>query len=156
MGSSMNKWVTFTLALLAGIAIFCLGLWLGGHPNNLPGKVRDVFVDHNQALAAEVIDDIESKYYKKVDTGKLRQESAKGIVKSLNDRFSNYFTPKETKLFLQATSGRFEGVGMSVDKHAKGLLVVTVFPDSPAQGVGIRKGQVVTKVNGQSIAGEDT
>jgi len=77
-------------------------------------------------------------------------------VKALNDRFSNYFTPQETKLFLQATSGRFEGVGMSIDKSRKGLLVVTVFPNSPARAAGIRKGEIVTKVNGHSIAGEDT
>src|SRR3954451_18040123 len=108
-----NRWVTFTLAFLAGIAIFCLGLWLGGHPDAPPGKVRDAFVDDDQALAAEVINDIEAKYYKKIDVNKLRQESAKAIVKSPNARFSNYFTPKETKLFLQATSGRFEGVGMT-------------------------------------------
>jgi carboxyl-terminal processing protease len=152
----VNKTVTFLVALVAGVAIFCLGLWLGGHPDDLPGKLRDTFVDDNQALPAEVIHDIEAKYYKKVSAEKLRQQSAKGIVKALNDRFSNYFTPQETKLFLQATSGRFEGVGMSVGKNRRGLLVVTVFPNSPANAAGIRKGEIVTKVNGASIAGEDT
>jgi carboxyl-terminal processing protease len=78
------------------------------------------------------------------------------MVRALHDRFSHYFTPKETKLFRESVNGEFSGVGMSVREHKRGLLVVGVFKRTPAQQAGIRAGDVITGVNGDSIAGEAT
>ena len=85
---------------------------------------------------------------------RLRDASLRGMVRSLNSRFSHYFTPRENELFRQATSGEFSGVGMTVVEHPRGLRVAGVFDDSPAKRAGIRPGDVITKVNGRSIAGQ--
>jgi carboxyl-terminal processing protease len=77
-------------------------------------------------------------------------------VRALHDRFSHYFTPKESRLFEDSLQGQFSGVGMTVREHKRGLLVVGVFKDSPARRAGIRPGDVITAVNGDSIAGEPT
>ena len=45
---------------------------------------------------------------------------------------------------------------MTVQEHPRGLLVATVFDGSPAEKAGIRKDDIITRVNGDSIAGEPT
>src|SRR4051794_9296837 len=144
------------LAALCGLAGLVGGLWLGGHPNDLPGLVRDAFVQDDRALHAEIIDTINDNYYRPVDDKKLEESSLKGIVSALHDPFSHYLSPKEAKQLGETLSGAFEGVGMGVEKDRRGLQVLNVFPDSPASHVRIRKGDVVTAVNGKSIAGESS
>ena len=141
------------LAVLGGLAIFFLGLWLGGHPSSLPEKLRETFVAKDISVRDEVINTIEDKYYKKVPRSQLDNASLKGIVESLGDRFSNYFSPSETKTFDAALNGQYEGIGITVNPTDRGLEVVGVFVNSPAAKAGIRKGDVIVAVNGQSIKG---
>jgi len=149
----MTRIGTFALALACALAALCAGLWLGGHPEDLPGPVRDAFVSDDRALRAEVLDTIQDNFYKPVDRDKLEDASLKGIVDSLEDPFSHYLSPKEANQLNESISGRFEGVGMSVDQDRRGLLVLNVFDRSPAQKAGIHKNDVITAVNGRSIAG---
>jgi carboxyl-terminal processing protease len=142
-----------------GIAIGCalvalvLGIFLGGHPELLPGPVRDAFVEEDRALRAEVIDTIEDNFYKPVDEESLDDASLKGIVESLDDPYSHYLTPKEAKSFQESVSGEFEGVGMTVEEDRRGLRVLNVFDGSPAKEAGIARGDLILSVNGRSIAG---
>ena len=53
-------------AIAAGILLLCGGIWLGGHPETLPGPVRDAFVDDDRALRAEVVDSIKDNFYRPV------------------------------------------------------------------------------------------
>jgi carboxyl-terminal processing protease len=130
-----------------------LGIFLGGHPESLPGPVRDALVDEDRALRAEIIDTIEDNFYRPVDESKLDDASLKGIVESLDDPYSHYLTPKEAGAFRESVSGEFEGVGMTVEKDARGLRVLNVFDGSPAKEAGIRKQDVILSVDGRSIGG---
>jgi carboxyl-terminal processing protease len=141
------------VALLSALVALAAGLWLGGHPEDLPGPVRDVFVQEDRALRAEIVDSIEDNFYKPVNEKKLDDASLKGIVESLDDPYSHYLTPKEAKQLDEDVSGRFEGVGMNVEQDRRGLKVLRVFDGSPAEGAGIRRGDLVLGVNGHSIAG---
>ena len=79
-------------------------------------------------------------FYKPVKESSLEQASFKGIVSSLHDRYSEYFTPTEAKAFTQSLNGQFEGVGMTIDPSdtKKGLRVTMVFDGSPGQAGGHR------------------
>jgi carboxyl-terminal processing protease len=140
--------------LAAAAALVCAGMYLGGHPAKLPGFLRDAFVDESASLNSEAVDLIEDNYYRKIPDSKLQDSSLQGMVRSLKSRFSHYFTPAQNKLFEQATNGEFSGVGMTVVGRKRGLLVAGVFKGSPAKRAGIRPGDLITKVNGHSIAGE--
>ena len=141
------------LAIAGVLVLLCAGIWMGGHPESLPDPVRDAFVDEDRALRAEVVDEIEDSFYKKVDADDLDQGALKGIVDELGDQFSKYLTPNETKLLRSSLSGRFEGVGIAVDEDRRGLKVLNVYDGTPADRAGIRKGEYITAVNGRSIAG---
>ena len=131
-----------------------LGIWLGGHPENLPGFAREALVgDSDGRTYEEALDMLEENYYREVDRGELLDESLKGAVESLDDRFSAYFDPRAYGEFEDATSGEFEGVGLSVAEARRGLRVLTVFDGSPAKRAGIKAGDVITAVDGDSLAG---
>jgi carboxyl-terminal processing protease len=144
------------IAAASALVALCVGLFLGGHPKLLPGAARDVFVDDTVATRAQLIDDITANFYKSVKDSSLEQASFKGIVSSLHDRYSEYFTPTEAKAFTQNLNGQFEGVGMTIDSRdtKQGLLVTKVFPGSPAKDAGIGPSDLITAVNGKSILGK--
>jgi carboxyl-terminal processing protease len=144
------------VTVVAIVVAVCAGLFLGGNPKYLPQEFRDIFVEDDRAVRAEIVDAIEDGFYKDVDEDDLNQASYKGMVRSLDDQFSHYLTPDEADLFNESVSGRFQGVGMTVREHPKGLLVASVFEGSPADKAGIRTDDVITQVNGKPIAGEPT
>ena len=141
------------VALAGALVVLLAGIWLGGHPRWLPDSLRDKFVESDRATQAEVIDTIEDNYYKPIKGSRLKEASLKGIVRSLNDPFSHYLTPQESKQFQESVSGSFEGVGMTVEEDRRGLRVLNVFERSPAKEAGIRKGDLIVQVNGRSLAG---
>ena len=149
MNSPRSAVVAFLCALLALV----VGIWLGGHPESLPGPVRDSLVEDDRALRAEVVEMIEDNFYKPVDEKRLDDGSLKGLVDSLGDQYSHYLTPGEATQFRESVSGEFEGVGMNVEEDRRGLKVLRVFEDSPASKAGIREGDVIIAVDGRSIAG---
>ena len=141
------------IAALCALVALVAGLWLGGHPESLPGPVRDTFVEEDRAMRAEIIDSVKDNFYKPVNEKKLDDASLKGIVESLDDPYSHYLTPKEAKQLNESVSGHFEGVGMNVEQNKRGLKVLRVFDGAPAERAGIRRGDFILGVNGRSIAG---
>src|SRR6476469_6961876 len=92
-----------------------LGIWLGGHPQNLPGFARDAIVgDDGTALIDQTYDQIEHDYYRKVPRDQLVNQGLAGSVASLKDRFSHYFDPKAYAEFNKSSSGEFSGIGVTV------------------------------------------
>ena len=141
-------------AVLVLLLVLTGGIWLGGHPEALPGPVRDALVDDGPAIRANLIDTIQEHYYKPVSKAKLEEESLRGMVASLNDPYSRYFSPREAKSFNEDLTGKFEGVGMSVHPSKAGLVITDTFPGAPARKAGMRGGDVITAVNGKSIVGK--
>jgi len=139
------------------VAVLAAGLWLGGHPANLPGPLRDVFVDESAGLTAEATELIEDNYYREVDESDLINSSLSGMARGLrrrfHDRFSEYFPPEVLERFNEAIQGRFSGIGLTVVKVKSGLQVEKVFKGSPAEKAGIAPGDVVVSVEGHDISG---
>jgi carboxyl-terminal processing protease len=140
--------------VLGVLLVLTGGIWLGGHPEALPKGIRDALVEDGPAVRADIIDTIQNHYYKPVSKAKLEDASLKGMVASLNDPYSRYFSPREAKSFNEDISGKFEGVGMSVHPSKEGLVITDTFPGAPARKAGMRPGDVITAVNGRSIAGK--
>jgi carboxyl-terminal processing protease len=142
------------------VAALCIGIWWGGHPEDLPQPLRDAFVDDAVSLNAEARSVIEDNYFRPVGSEPLTNSSIDGMVRALrrhyHDRFSHYFDPEDLKHFEETISGRFSGVGLSVSETKRGLRVERVFPRTPAAEAGIVAGDIVVSVDGDSIAGLDS
>jgi carboxyl-terminal processing protease len=103
---------------------------------------------------------IEANYFEEISSEELERSSVRGMVRELRqefeDRFSHYFDPEALEAFQTSTSGRFSGVGLTVSEVPRGLRVASVFPDTPAARANLREGDVITAVDGESIAGESS
>jgi len=142
------------LALFIPLALV-LGIWLGGHPDWLPGFARETLVaDSDGRLYEDAIDTIERDYYRKVDRDALLNTSLSAAVESLQDQFSHYFDPKDYANFQLDTEGRFEGVGMSVRAVKRGLRVEEVYDGSPAKEGGLKAGDIIVAANGKPLEGK--
>src|SRR3954453_12146872 len=147
---------TILLAILIPLALV-LGVFLGGHPDSLPGFARETLVaDSDGRLYEQAVDTIERDYYRKVDRKELLNKSVGAAVESLQDQFSHYFSPTDYTQFQLDTEGQLEGVGMSVTEAKQGLRVAQVFKNSPAAEGGLKKGDLIVSVNGKSLAGKNS
>ena len=151
-------WIAAFAAAL--IAVLCAGIWLGGHPGKLPEFLRDRFVDDSAGLNLEATELIEDNYYRSVGSTELTNGSLQGMVRELrrrhHDRFSDYFSPENLASFNDAIAGRFSGIGLSVTEVKQGLRIEKVFPGSPAEKAGLKSGDLIVSVEGDSIAGESS
>jgi carboxyl-terminal processing protease len=150
--------VAFGAAL---VVLFAAGLWLGGHPRNLPEPLREVFVAEPSGLVAEAAEAIEGNYYRSVGEQELGNSSLQGMVRGLRkrneeDRYSEYFSEEKLESFNQEIEGRFSGIGLSVIGVKQGLRVAQVFKRSPADAAGIEPGDTIVSVEGKSIAGQSS
>src|ERR1700761_31261 len=91
--------LVIVLAVLLPVLLVA-GLWLGGHPEHLPGFLRSAFVnDQQHRVVDEALERIRSDYYRPITSSQLNDGSVSGAVASLKDRFSHYLTPNEFKEF---------------------------------------------------------
>jgi carboxyl-terminal processing protease len=145
---------TSTIKALGVVVVLCFGLWWGGHPSDLPGFLRSAFVANaHDAVINEALSDIQHDYYHPVSRSGLIDGSIAGAVASLNDPYAAYDTPAQYNAFNNPSPERFSGVGIDVSPAPAGLLVQTVFPNTPASRAGIRAGDVITAVDGHRLAG---
>jgi carboxyl-terminal processing protease len=137
---------------LALLAVLAGGLWLGGHPKDLPGFARDLFVaDHDTRVVNEAIDRVAHDYYRPVSRPALASSSIEGMLAGLHDPYSVYLPPRALREFDQPAS--FSGIGIEVTHDHAGLQVARVFDSSPAQRAGLQQGEVIVAVNGRSLGG---
>ncbi len=152
-GQSLPAAIAALVALLVLVlALVVLGVWWGGHPEDLPGFMQRTFVaNRGTRVVDEALARIHSDYYRRVGVGQLANASIAGAVASLGDPFSHYLTAAELREFDRP--GSFSGIGVEVDPDPRGLRIVQVFNDSPAARAGLKTEDVIVAVNGRSLAG---
>jgi carboxyl-terminal processing protease len=145
---------TRAINTLGVLVVLALGIWLGGHPSDLPGFLRSAFVANSQdRVIDEALSDIQHDYYHPVSRGGLIDGSIAGAVATLKDPYAGYDTAAAYSAFNHPKPDHFSGVGIGVTSTPAGLLVQSVIRGLPASRAGIRAGDVITAVNGRALAG---
>lgn len=143
-------------AVLVAILTFIVGLYIGLFKSNNLDDLARVFkkrqVDPNQVNLDsfwEVWDTIDDKYpsSKEIDNQERVYGAIKGLVSSLEDPYSTFFTPEEKKIFEEDIDGHFSGVGMEVGIKENILTVISPLKDTPAYKAGIKAGDKVLAIN---------
>lgn len=81
----------------------------------------------------------------------LMQGALKGMMDSLDDPYSNYFTKEELDSFKEDIEGKYAGVGMVIQKKAdEPLVVVSPIEDTPAFLAGIKAKDKIISIDGES------
>lgn len=78
------------------------------------------------------------------------------FVDALGDRWSYYLSAKDHQATIQRRANNYVGIGVTVDSASReeGLLVQSVTEGGPADKAGMLAGDVITAVDGRSIAGD--
>jgi carboxyl-terminal processing protease len=140
-------------AALMVIVVLLLGIYLGGHPSDLPGFLRNLSGSQSTVLD-QAVNEVLSDYYVPLKRSALDNDSLSGLVAGLGDRFSSYLTPAEYHDFTTSAAQQFQGVGLTVLENKRGLEITEVFAGSPAAKAGIVPGDIITTANGKSLAGK--
>ena len=82
-----------------------------------------------------------------IDEQKIIYGALSGMAKSLEDPYTIFLDPEETKIFLEDTEGVFEGVGMEIGLRDGQLTVIAPLEKTPAQKAGIRSGDIIVKID---------
>ncbi len=113
--------------------------------NDVEDKVEDIqeLINENFYFGTEEADYEEGIY--------------KGLLESLDDPYSVYYTKEEFAELQQETSGEYVGIGVQVSQDVKTMTITVtrVFPGSPAEEAGVLKGDVVTGVDDFVFNGEE-
>lgn len=101
------------------------------------------------------INNIETKsfYRENFNESNAIHSAIKSIVNSLDDPYSEYYTPEENMQFFQGLKGDVEGIGAYIEKKGEEIMIISPIKNSPAEKSGIRAGDVITHVNGESLDG---
>lgn len=102
----------------------------------------------------DTYNDIVNNYYDKVNKEELIDAGIKGMINYLDDPYATYFDGTSSTNFNQTLEGNYEGVGIEVTLDNKKVKITKVFADTPAKKAGIKVGDYITKVNGESVEGK--
>lgn len=105
----------------------------------------EVFREHYATISA--------RYYRKTEKDQLRYSAMQGMFSSLGDPHTSFLEPVTAEQFALENEGGFVGIGARLDDDPLGTKIVTVFDNSPALRGGVQSGDIVTEVDGESVAG---
>jgi carboxyl-terminal processing protease len=116
--------------------------------------------DRASADGARLLDQVftlvSQRFVDTVGSAALYEKAARGLVKELNDPYSELFSPKELASFSQQTNGKYAGIGMQIQDLQGAITVSTVFPHTPAEAGGVREGDRIIQVDSVSTRGWTT
>lgn len=99
---------------------------------------------------------IDKYFMEDVDNDILTEGMYKGMLESLNDPYSVYYTKDEVESLKQSSEGEYVGLGISVTQNneTKVITVTKVYDDSPAKDAGIESGDTIYSINDNILTDE--
>ncbi len=149
-GIKIRLWaVIIVCALCVGATV------LIGSASDGGGGTKGGDVNAGEASKFLEIKNIIDKYYVgDADDLTVSNAAYTAMLKSLGDQWSYYMTADEYQAYQLYAANQYEGIGVSVAiDGAGGFAIVAVASGSPAEGAGLRTGDVILSVAGESIAG---
>ena len=130
----------------------CLLVYLSFSVGNATGK-RTAITNENGIPLAKInkIENLIDQYYLfDIDKNKQQEGAVEGYVKALGDPYSEFLTKEEMDSLNQQTEGEYAGVGIVVTPSETGAItVVSAIKGSPAFEKGIKKDDIILKINGK-------
>jgi carboxyl-terminal processing protease len=122
----------------------------GGQPsNNVPAGDYGTLEEIEDILQQDFVNP------DAVDPNALLNGAIQGQIEALGDPHTVYISPEDLELGVDIIAGTFTGIGAQVDQDpvTGEIVIVAPFRDSPAEQAGIRPGDIIRAVDGESTEG---
>lgn len=152
------------LLILIVVSLIFIMFWAGYFIGNFNAKNQSQGENGNTILTESVIEKaegiqeiIDQYYLEDEDVEKVQEGVYKGMLDALGDPYSVYYTKEEYEEFQQSYEGEYCGIGAMLTQNADtGIItVVRPFEGSPAEEAGIKTDDILYKVEGEEVTGED-
>lgn len=132
--------------------IVYMGKLLGKYSEVKPDRIGQ---DVNFDLFWDVWDSLKKNYVDKEELNekKMFYGALHGLVGSLGDPYTVFMDPKVSQDFSDDLAGTFEGIGAEIGIKNNILTIIAPLPDMPAEKAGLKAGDKVYAINGESTAG---
>ncbi len=137
--------------LLIGISTFALGAAAMAYADQQSRTPRAETYKMLE-LFGDVLATVEDQYVVPVDDKKLIQAAIDGMLTSL-DPHSGYLNPESFDDMRDQTRGEYGGLGIEVTSEDGVVKVISPMDGTPAANAGIKAGDYITAVNGDSVLG---
>ena len=107
---------------------------------------------HMLELFGDVLTTVDNQYVTPVDDKKLIQSAIDGMLTSL-DPHSGYLNADDYKDMRDQTRGEYGGLGLEVTSEDGVVKVISPMDDTPAAKAGVKAGDYITAIDGQSVLG---
>ena len=103
-------------------------------------------------LFGDVFQRVQEQYVEEVTDKKLIESAISGMLQSL-DPHSSYLSPESYKDMQVKTKGKFGGLGIEITMEDGVVKVVSPIDETPAANAGMKSGDLIIGINGESIRG---
>lgn len=116
---------------------------------------KGVLTQEVENKIAEVISALSRYYYEDLNQTDMANGLYKGMVSSLGDPYTSYFTAEEYSDYISGTNGTYYGIGVVLTQNidTKIITVTKVYKNSPAQEAGVEVGDVIISADGVKAEG---
>jgi len=106
-------------------------------------------------LFRDVVTLVSTRYIDSLAVADVYERAAEGLVERLGDPYAELYSPADLEEFTMTYEGHYAGVGMMVEaqRGAPTPVVRRVFPNTPAERNGVRTGDRVIAIDGESVEG---
>ena len=145
----MSKTMKIILISLLSVAILALTFGTGYNLGQIPAGPSDGLETVKQVWNI-IFDDYVDRDHLDPDT--LSEGAIEGMLEALDDPYSSYLDAETHQLGLSSLEGELEGIGAQVAIRDEQITIIAPIANSPAAAAGIRAGDVVLEIDGQSTA----
>jgi len=104
-------------------------------------------------LIIQVYQIIRNEYIEEVQPSRLIEGAIRGMVQSLKDPHSTWLNAEEWKEWNVEKEGEFGGLGITIGIRNHSITIISPFEDTPASRAGLKAGDKIIKINGESTEG---
>ena len=104
-------------------------------------------------LFDQVFARVSDQFVDTISASSLYEKAAQGLVHELNDPYTELLPPKKSDEFQRRTGGRYGGIGMEIGDLGNSIVVVHIFPHTPAEEAGVMEGDHIINVDSASTRG---
>ncbi|MBV9454467.1 MAG: S41 family peptidase [Rubrobacter sp.] len=144
------------IAFLLGVLVLVLAAYMYGLSQSPAGISAED--KESVDLYAKALDLVKENYIGRqdVDPKKQTYSAIKGMLGSLDDGgHSRFLTPEESEQNREVLSSKYVGIGIRLEDKDDKAVVVSTIDGSPAEEAGIKSGDVLVAIDGESVRGED-